>query len=72
MPNGGPPDKWTKFQVDNPQLTSDEVLDKLNELAEQGFNSVATTVQCQDGLFVFVGGYAQYSKSKKSGSKSGT
>ena len=56
MSNGGPPNKWSKFQV-TASMTSDAVLEKLNELAEHDINSVATTVNCKDGQFVFVGGY---------------
>lgn len=56
MSNGGPPNKWVKFQVP-PSMDSDDVLAKLNDLAEHDTNSVATTVNCRDGQFVFVGGY---------------
>lgn len=56
MPNnGGPPNKWFKFPVDGKD--SDQVLAKLNELAQHDIYSVATTVPCSDGIFVFVGGY---------------
>ncbi len=54
--NGGPPDKWVKFAVSG--LSSDEVLAKLNDLAEHDINSVAVSAQCTDGPFIFVGGYA--------------
>lgn len=56
MSNGGPPNKWFKFEVPI-SMTSEEVLSELNQLADQGINSVATTVICADGQFVFVGGY---------------
>lgn len=53
--NGGPPNKWVKFSTED--LDSNAVLDKLNELAAQGFTSAAVAVECTDGDYVFVGGY---------------
>jgi hypothetical protein len=54
-PNDPPPNKWVKFLADD--LSSDQVLAKLNDLAEQGYYSVATIASCTDGNFIFVGGY---------------
>ena len=52
---GGPPDKWVKFPV--AFKTSDEVLENLNLLAAQRYDTVAVEVECSDGQFVFLGGY---------------
>ena len=54
-PNDPPPNKWTKFPADN--LTSDEVLNELNALADQGYYSAALAKDCTDGSFIFVAGY---------------
>jgi len=54
-PNGGPPDHWVKFPVQD--ISSDEVLTKLDSLADQGFSSAAVVVACTDGIYCFVGGY---------------
>jgi len=51
----GPPNKWTKFSADN--LTSDQLLDELNALADQGYYSAAVAMDCTDGVFIFVAGY---------------
>ena len=53
----GPPDHWSSFPTSG--ASSKNVLDTLNELATQGFDSVAVAVQCTDGPFVFVGGYKE-------------
>lgn len=56
MPNGqGPPDKVIKFSTQG--LSSQNVLNKLNDLANQGYSTFAVGVNCTDGPFVFVGGY---------------
>jgi len=52
---GGPPDKWVGFNTFG--LGSDEVLVRLNRLAQQGYYTAAVAVNCTDGPFVFVGGY---------------
>jgi hypothetical protein len=56
MSNGkGPPDKWADFQSDG--MTSAEVLNQLNQLAQQGYLGPVIYLQCEDGGYVFVGGY---------------
>ena len=57
MSNGkGPPDKWVSFDVEG--LTSAEVLEQFNQLAQQGFIHPVIEIQCIDGRYVFVGGYS--------------
>lgn len=54
----GPPDKWTKFKVTN-DANSDDVLARLNVLADEGFTTSAFALHTTDGLFVYVSGYTE-------------